>query len=53
MRNQSQENQNQDQITNNLSNSSFNLPLDIFNTEKSYIIHIAIPGAKKENISIN
>ncbi|SCO86076.1 uncharacterized protein FRV6_10203 [Fusarium oxysporum] len=53
MRDQAQENQNQDQITNNLSNSSFNPPLDIFNTEKSYIIHIAIPGAKKENIGIN
>ncbi|KAF4337057.1 heat shock 16 [Fusarium beomiforme] len=50
MREQFQENQNQDQTTND---SSFNPPIDVFNTEKSYVIHVALPGAKKEDIGVN
>ncbi|KAK2683113.1 Alpha crystallin/Hsp20 domain [Fusarium oxysporum f. sp. vasinfectum] len=53
MREQFQENQNQEQDTNDSSDSSFNPPIDIFNTEKSYVIHVALPGAKKEDIGVN
>ncbi|KAF5025034.1 hypothetical protein F66182_2902 [Fusarium sp. NRRL 66182] len=35
------------------SDSSFSPPLDIFNTEKAYVIHVALPGAKKEDIGVN
>ncbi|KAE9381842.1 HSP20-like chaperone [Stipitochalara longipes BDJ] len=28
-------------------------PLDIFSTERSYILHIALPGAKKEDVGVN
>ncbi|RYC90636.1 hypothetical protein BFJ63_vAg6467 [Fusarium oxysporum f. sp. narcissi] len=53
MREQFQENQNQEQDTNDSSDSSFNPPIDIFNTEKSYVIHVALPGARKEDIGVN
>jgi HSP20 family protein len=59
MRDQFQENQNQNQTqdqdknTTESSDSSFNPPIDVFNTEKSYVIHVALPGAKKEDIGVN
>jgi HSP20 family protein len=28
-------------------------PVDVFSTEKSYILHIALPGAKKEDVGVN
>jgi HSP20 family protein len=28
-------------------------PVDIFSTETSYILHIALPGAKKEDVGVN
>ncbi|KAJ4016680.1 hypothetical protein NW752_003808 [Fusarium irregulare] len=54
MRDQFQESQNQNpNTTNESSDSSFNPPIDVFNTEKSYVIHVALPGAKKEDIGVN
>lgn len=42
----------QDSQNQNDSNS-FNPPVDIFNTEKAYVLHVALPGAKKEDIGVN
>jgi HSP20 family protein len=28
-------------------------PVDIFNTEKAYVLHVALPGAAKEDIGVN
>jgi HSP20 family protein len=28
-------------------------PVDIFTTETSYVLHIALPGAKKEDVGVN
>lgn len=28
-------------------------PVDIFNTEASFVLHVALPGAKKEDIGVN
>ncbi|CAG2003213.1 unnamed protein product [Fusarium graminearum] len=54
MREQFQETQNQDRATTTeSSDSSFNPPIDVFNAEKSYVIHVALPGAKKEDIGLN
>lgn len=33
--------------------SAFLPPVDIFNTEKAYILHISLPGAQKEDIGVN
>ncbi|KAL0939068.1 hsp20-like protein [Colletotrichum truncatum] len=33
--------------------SSFNPPVDIFVTEKSYVLHFALPGAKKDDIGVD
>ncbi|KAF9879261.1 hypothetical protein CkaCkLH20_03494 [Colletotrichum karsti] len=38
--------------TNN-DDSSFTPPVDIFVTEKSYVLHFALPGAKKEDIGVD
>jgi len=32
---------------------TFTPPVDIFSTEKSYILHFALPGAKKEDVGVN
>jgi HSP20 family protein len=32
---------------------TFSPPVDTFDTEKAYVLHIALPGAKKEDIAIN
>ena len=42
--------------TNNDSKNTgndFAPPADVFDTEDSYIIHISLPGAKKEDIGVN
>ncbi|KAL8934242.1 MAG: hypothetical protein Q9216_006005 [Gyalolechia sp. 2 TL-2023] len=31
----------------------FSPPADVFDTEESYIIHISLPGAKKEDVGVN
>lgn len=28
-------------------------PIDVFSTEDAYILHIALPGAKKEDVGVN
>ncbi|KAF5527006.1 Heat shock protein 16 [Colletotrichum aenigma] len=33
--------------------SSFTPPVDIFATERSYVLHFALPGAKKEDIGVD
>lgn len=33
--------------------NSFTPPMDIFSTETSYVLHIALPGAKKEDVGVN
>ncbi|WYZ34680.1 hypothetical protein EsH8_I_000956 [Colletotrichum jinshuiense] len=33
--------------------SAFTPPVDVFVTEKSYILHFALPGAKKEDIGVD
>jgi len=35
------------------SESSFMPPVDVFTTEKEYILHVALPGAKKEDVGVN
>ena len=35
------------------SNKDFTPPADIFDTEDAYIIHISLPGAKKEDVGVN
>ncbi|KAH9902172.1 HSP20-like chaperone [Xylariomycetidae sp. FL2044] len=32
---------------------SFVPPVDTFNTEKAYVLHVALPGASKEDIGVN
>lgn len=32
---------------------SFMPPIDVFSTETSYVLHVAIPGAKKEDVGVN
>ncbi|OHE95773.1 hypothetical protein CORC01_08914 [Colletotrichum orchidophilum] len=38
---------------NNDVDSAFTPPVDIFSTERSYVLHFALPGAKKEDIGVN
>jgi len=33
--------------------NTFTPPLDIFSTPSAYILHVAIPGAKKEDVGVN
>lgn len=35
------------------NDDSFVPPVDIFSTTSSYILHIALPGAKKEDVGVN
>jgi HSP20 family protein len=28
-------------------------PVDVFNTERDFVLHVALPGAKKEHIGVN
>lgn len=35
------------------SENSFTPPIDTFTTEKEYILHVALPGAKKEDVGVN
>lgn len=32
---------------------SFAPPVDIFNTERAFVLHVALPGAKKEDVGVN
>lgn len=33
--------------------NSFIPPVDVFSTEKEYVLHVALPGAKKEDVGVN
>lgn len=35
------------------SSKDFSPPADVFDTEDSYIVHISLPGAKKEDVGVN
>jgi len=35
------------------SENSFTPPIDVFSTEKDYVLHVALPGAKKEDVGVN
>ena len=35
------------------SENTFVPPIDIFSTEKDYVLHVALPGAKKEDVGVN
>lgn len=35
------------------TNKDFTPPADIFDTDSAYIIHISLPGAKKEDVGVN
>ncbi|KAI1457394.1 HSP20-like chaperone [Annulohypoxylon moriforme] len=33
--------------------NAFTPPVDVFNTEKAYILHVSLPGANKEDVGVN
>jgi HSP20 family protein len=33
--------------------STFTPPIDVFSTETAFVLHIALPGAKKEDVGVN
>ncbi len=33
--------------------STFVPPVDVFSTETAYVLHVALPGAKKEDVGVN
>ncbi len=33
--------------------NSFTPPVDVFNTDKAYVLHVSLPGALKEDIGVN
>jgi len=35
------------------SENSFTPPVDVFSTEKAFVLHVALPGAKKEDVGVN
>lgn len=35
------------------ADNTFTPPIDVFSTETSYVLHIALPGAKKEDVGVN
>jgi len=37
----------------NEAENSFTPPIDVFSTPTSYILHVALPGAKKEDVGVN
>ncbi|KAI0895020.1 HSP20-like chaperone [Annulohypoxylon nitens] len=39
--------------SNEQQDNAFVPPVDVFNTEKAYILHVSLPGAKKEDIGVN
>lgn len=32
---------------------AFTPPVDVFNTEKTFVLHVALPGAKKDDVGVN
>lgn len=39
--------------TENDAENSFTPPIDIFSTPSAYVLHVALPGAKKEDVGVN
>ncbi|OTB07556.1 hypothetical protein M426DRAFT_19894 [Hypoxylon sp. CI-4A] len=39
--------------SNEQQDDSFTPPVDVFNTEKAYVLHVSLPGAQKEDIGLN
>ncbi|KAI0890559.1 HSP20-like chaperone [Annulohypoxylon maeteangense] len=39
--------------SNEQQDNAFVPPVDVFNTEKAYILHVSLPGAKKEDVGVN
>lgn len=35
------------------NNSTFTPPVDVFNTERAYVLHVALPGARKEDVGVD
>lgn len=35
------------------ADATFSPPIDIFSTPTAYVVHIALPGAKKEDVGVN
>lgn len=35
------------------ADDTFTPPVDIFNTEKAFVLHVALPGANKEDVGVN
>lgn len=35
------------------SEDTFTPPVDVFNTEKAYVLHFALPGASKEDVGVH
>jgi len=40
-------------VPDNNSEDTFTPPVDVFSTPTSYILHVALPGAKKEDVGVN
>ena len=38
---------------NNPNAKDFSPPADVFDTEDAYIVHVSLPGAKKEDVGVN
>lgn len=47
------ENNNKDGNNNSTNPKDFSPPADVFDTEDAYIVHISLPGAKKEDVGVN
>lgn len=50
LRNQAEQYRNVDSTN---ESDAFAPPVDIFNTENSFVVHVALPGARKEDIGVN
>lgn len=46
-------NNNKEGSTNNPNVKDFSPPADVFDTEDAYIVHVSLPGAKKEDVGVN
>jgi HSP20 family protein len=40
-------------LANDEADEKFTPPIDIFSTETAYVLHVALPGAKKEDVGVN